>query len=108
MARRAPRSVRGARQAVLAADGVRGRAGYHQRMRVICLYHPRARGTSFGMDQSRVTTGGVMLSESRVEANIPAADIDRAKAFYADKLGLKPSAEPFPGYVRYETSGGTA
>jgi len=48
-----------------------------------------------------------MLSDSRVEANIPAADIDRAKAFYADKLGLKPSAEPFPGYVRYETSGGT-
>jgi predicted enzyme related to lactoylglutathione lyase len=33
-----------------------------------------------------------MLSDSRVEANIPAADIERAKAFYADKLGLKPSA----------------
>jgi len=49
-----------------------------------------------------------MLSESRVEANIPAADIDRAKAFYADKLGLTPSAEPFPGYLRYETSAGTA
>ena len=49
-----------------------------------------------------------MLSESRVEANIPAADIERAKAFYADKLGLTPSAEPFPGYVRYETSNGTA
>jgi predicted enzyme related to lactoylglutathione lyase len=49
-----------------------------------------------------------MLSDSRVEANIPAADIDRAKAFYGDKLGLTPSAEPFPGYVRYETSGGTA
>ena len=49
-----------------------------------------------------------MLSESRVEANIPAADIDRAKAFYADKLGLTPSAEPFPGYARYETSNGTA
>ena len=49
-----------------------------------------------------------MLSDSRVEANIPAADIERAKAFYADKLGLTPSAEPFPGYVRYETSNGTA
>jgi predicted enzyme related to lactoylglutathione lyase len=49
-----------------------------------------------------------MLSDSRVEANIPAADIERAKAFYADKLGLKPSAEPFPGYVRYETGSGTA
>ena len=49
-----------------------------------------------------------MLSDSRVEANIPVADIDRAKQFYADKLGLTPSAEPFPGYVRYETSNGTA
>ena len=49
-----------------------------------------------------------MLSESRVEANIPAADIERAKAFYADKLGLGSPAEPFPGYLRYETNGGTA
>ena len=49
-----------------------------------------------------------MLSESRVEANIPAADIERAKAFYADKLGLTPAGEPVPGYVRYETSSGTA
>jgi predicted enzyme related to lactoylglutathione lyase len=49
-----------------------------------------------------------MISDSRVEANIPAADIDRAKAFYADKLGLTPSAEPFPGYLRYETGSGTA
>ena len=49
-----------------------------------------------------------MLSDSKFEANIPAADIERAKAFYADKLGLTPSAEPFPGYVRYETSTGTA
>ena len=49
-----------------------------------------------------------MLSQSRVEANIPAADIERAKAFYADKLGLGPAAEPFPGYLRYETSNGTA
>ena len=49
-----------------------------------------------------------MLSGAKVEANIPAGDIERAKAFYADKLGLTPSAEPFPGYVRYETSGGTA
>ena len=49
-----------------------------------------------------------MLSDSRVEANIPAADIDRAKAFYEDKLGLTPSAEPIQGYLRYETSSGTA
>jgi predicted enzyme related to lactoylglutathione lyase len=49
-----------------------------------------------------------MLNDGRVEANIPAADIDRAKAFYADKLGLTPSAEPVPGYLRYETGDGTA
>jgi predicted enzyme related to lactoylglutathione lyase len=49
-----------------------------------------------------------MLSDSRVEANIPAGDIERAKAFYADKLGLTRSTEVMPGYVRYETAGGTA
>ena len=49
-----------------------------------------------------------MLNDSRVEANIPAGDIDRAKAFYADKLGLTRSTEVMPGYVRYETAGGTA
>jgi predicted enzyme related to lactoylglutathione lyase len=48
-----------------------------------------------------------MLNDAKIEANIPAADIERAKAFYADKLGLTPSAELFPGYLRYET-GGTA
>jgi predicted enzyme related to lactoylglutathione lyase len=49
-----------------------------------------------------------MLNDARFEANIPAADIERAKAFYADKLGLTPSAEPVPGSLRYETAGGTA
>jgi predicted enzyme related to lactoylglutathione lyase len=48
-----------------------------------------------------------MLKDSRVEANIPAGDIERAKAFYADKLGLTPSTEVVPGYLRYETAGGT-
>jgi predicted enzyme related to lactoylglutathione lyase len=48
-----------------------------------------------------------MLSDSRFEVNIPAGDIERAKAFYADKLGLTPSSEPVPGYVRYETTSGT-
>src|SRR3954454_4614319 len=48
-----------------------------------------------------------VLSDSRVEANIPAGDIERAKAFYADKLGLTPSME-VPGYLRYQTAGGTS
>ena len=31
-----------------------------------------------------------MLNSATVTANIPAADLDRARAFYADKLGLTP------------------
>lgn len=48
-----------------------------------------------------------MLSDSRVMANIPAADLERARRFYADKLGLKPSGED-PGGLVYTTSGGTS
>lgn len=32
-----------------------------------------------------------MLNRSEVHANIPAADLQRAKAFYTEKLGLTPS-----------------
>jgi predicted enzyme related to lactoylglutathione lyase len=49
-----------------------------------------------------------MLNNGRFEANIPAADIERARSFYQDKLGLTPSAELVPGVLRYETAGGTA
>ena len=34
-----------------------------------------------------------MLNDSKVTANVPAADLDRARDFYADKLGLVPSEE---------------
>ena len=34
-----------------------------------------------------------MLEKATVTANIPAADLARARAFYADKLGLTPSQE---------------
>ena len=37
-----------------------------------------------------------MLNDSKVEANIPASDIGRARDFYADKLGLTPASE-LPG-----------
>ncbi len=48
-----------------------------------------------------------MLSDSRVEANIPASDLQRARNFYADKLGLSPTRE-MPGDVLvYRTAGGT-
>ena len=48
-----------------------------------------------------------MLSNSKVTANIPAADLQRARSFYADKLGLEPVQEN-PGGLVYTTDGGTA
>ena len=48
-----------------------------------------------------------MLSGSRVEANIPAADLGRARTFYEQKLGLTPSQEVEGVALRYETTGGT-
>ena len=47
-----------------------------------------------------------MLKDSTVTANIPAADLGRARTFYADKLGLTPSAEN-PGGLIYTTGGGS-
>jgi predicted enzyme related to lactoylglutathione lyase len=48
-----------------------------------------------------------MLNDSRVEANIPASDLERARDFYADKLGLVPSGE-IPGIqLTYRTAGDT-
>lgn len=48
-----------------------------------------------------------MLNNSKVEANIPAADLARARDFYADKLGLKPVHEFAGMQLSYETDGGT-
>jgi predicted enzyme related to lactoylglutathione lyase len=48
-----------------------------------------------------------MLNDSKVEANIPASDLDRARAFYADKLGLVPTREFGGEALAYETAGGT-
>jgi predicted enzyme related to lactoylglutathione lyase len=47
-----------------------------------------------------------MLNDSKVTANVPAADLDRAKRFYADTLGLTPAMENDGGLV-YQTAGGT-
>jgi catechol 2,3-dioxygenase-like lactoylglutathione lyase family enzyme len=41
-----------------------------------------------------------MLETSDVSARIPAQNLERARAFYADKLGLTPSEER-PGGLRY-------
>jgi predicted enzyme related to lactoylglutathione lyase len=49
-----------------------------------------------------------MLNDSKVTANIPAGDLNRARDFYADKLGLTPAQEVMPGEVLiYKTAGGT-
>lgn len=47
-----------------------------------------------------------MLNDSKVTANVPVSDIDRARSFYADKLGLRPADEN-PGGLVYTTAGGT-
>jgi predicted enzyme related to lactoylglutathione lyase len=48
-----------------------------------------------------------MLNDSTVTANVPAADLDRAKRFYADTLGLTPASENPGGHI-YTTAGGTS
>ena len=45
------------------------------------------------------------LADSHVNATIPARDLERAKNFYADKLGLKP-AEERPDGLRYRCGDG--
>jgi predicted enzyme related to lactoylglutathione lyase len=47
-----------------------------------------------------------MLAERPFSATLPASDLERAKAFYKDKLGLTPIEERMDG-VRYETGKGT-
>lgn len=46
-----------------------------------------------------------MLESATVHATIPAQDLARARAFYEEKLGLKP-AEDRPEGLRYECGGG--
>ena len=46
-----------------------------------------------------------MLKEGRVATRLPALDLERARAFYADKLGLEPIEER-EGGLRYVCAGG--
>jgi len=48
-----------------------------------------------------------MLNSGTVTANIPAADLARAREFYADKLGLTPSFEMDGVFLLYQTVGGS-
>lgn len=48
-----------------------------------------------------------MLSNSRVDATLPTSDLERAKAFYREKLGLTPAQEDDGGafYNQGDSSG---
>lgn len=48
-----------------------------------------------------------MLDNGTVTANIPAADLSRARDFYAQKLGLTPASELDGIMLIYKTAGGT-
>ena len=49
-----------------------------------------------------------MLTKASVTANIPAADLARARSFYAEALDLKPVTElEEAGMLVYRTDGGT-
>ena len=48
-----------------------------------------------------------MLDSASVTANIPAADLERARAFYADKLGLTPSQQMEGIMLLYRTAAGS-
>lgn len=47
-----------------------------------------------------------MLDNAKVAATIPAQQLDRARAYYDEKLGLKPTEERPEGLV-YECGGGS-
>ncbi len=49
-----------------------------------------------------------MLKQGTITANIPAADLARARAFYADKLGFSPSQEMEGIVLLYGTAAGSA
>jgi len=49
-----------------------------------------------------------MLNERRCATTIAVADIDRAVAWYRDKLGLDPVDKTPDGGMRYDCAGGTS
>jgi predicted enzyme related to lactoylglutathione lyase len=48
-----------------------------------------------------------MLTDGTVTANIPAGDLKRAREFYSEKLGLKPTNEIEGLFLVYTTSSGS-
>jgi predicted enzyme related to lactoylglutathione lyase len=50
---------------------------------------------------------GFSLSECTAVAVLPATDIERARRFYAEKLGLIPTPGAAPGHYLYQSGGAT-
>ena len=50
---------------------------------------------------------GFSLSECRAIATLPATDIERARRFYAEQLGLTPTPGAAPGHYLYHCGGTT-
>jgi predicted enzyme related to lactoylglutathione lyase len=50
---------------------------------------------------------GFSLAECRAVATLPAIDIERARRFYAEKLGLTSTPGAAPGHYIYQCGGGT-
>ncbi len=48
-----------------------------------------------------------MLSNATITANLPAADLGRARTYYADVLGLEPATEVDGVMLVYRTAGGS-
>jgi catechol 2,3-dioxygenase-like lactoylglutathione lyase family enzyme len=47
-----------------------------------------------------------MLADAHVSTRLPAKDLERARRFYSEKLGLEP-VEERPGGLRYKCGGGS-
>jgi catechol 2,3-dioxygenase-like lactoylglutathione lyase family enzyme len=78
---------------------VESRFGTHLRFRVIRSDRPARAGAGEDLAAPRRTDNG--LRGSRVATRLPAQDLDRARRFYAEKLGLEPDEER-PGGLRYQ------
>ena len=48
-----------------------------------------------------------MLSNAPISPTLPATDIERAKKFYTEKIGLKEAAKQEPGGITFECGQGT-
>jgi dihydrofolate reductase/catechol 2,3-dioxygenase-like lactoylglutathione lyase family enzyme len=71
----------------------------HLRFQVIHTPRPARAAAGEGLAQSRLADSG--LRDGRVATRLPAQDLDRARRFYAEKLGLQPDEER-PGGLRYQ------